>query len=88
MPVHTPIAHVPNAMREAVIPDVPIRMVSMGLTLPEFVLSANPNVMTKCLRRVSGSDKLFVGHIDHHASHQDRPQLPVQTQTPLDKARP
>jgi hypothetical protein len=47
MLVHPPIAHVPKAMREAVIPDVPIRMVSMGLTLAEFVLSANPNVMTK-----------------------------------------
>jgi cytochrome c-type biogenesis protein CcmH/NrfG len=28
--------------------------------------------------------QLFVVHIDHHASHHDRSQLPVQTQTPLE----
>ncbi|MSR13844.1 MAG: hypothetical protein EXR86_04620 [Gammaproteobacteria bacterium] len=29
---------------------------------------------------------MFVVHIDHHASHHDRTQLPLQTHTPLDKA--
>jgi hypothetical protein len=30
--------------------------------------------------------QLFVVHGDHHAPHHDRSQLPVQIQTPLDKA--
>ncbi|MDO8598307.1 MAG: type II toxin-antitoxin system HicB family antitoxin, partial [Sulfuricaulis sp.] len=32
--------------------------------------------------------QLFVVHIDHHAPHHDRPQLPVQTQTPLESRPP
>src|ERR1019366_3417622 len=32
--------------------------------------------------------QLFVVHIDHHASHNDRSRLPVQTQTPLDSRTP
>jgi hypothetical protein len=32
--------------------------------------------------------QLFVVHVDHHAPHHDRPQLPVQTQTPLESRPP
>ncbi len=35
--IHPPMAHVPRAMRDAVIPDVPIRMVSMSFLDAGFV---------------------------------------------------